>query len=273
MSRTGAKSLLLLALNLVVTVLFLACGNTIVPIKDPDACKLQVVDMTILASPRINVTDRGEARPVQVRVYQLASDTRLNNVDFQEMWKDDKKALGEDLIKVQEFPVYPDSRTDVRFERDTKALFVAVMAIFRSPKGRSWYTLFELPPAPGNGNCYAKLCKDGLCEDAGPQLNPKFSVWIDGSRVDEGSDKLENYPKPGRAQHIGEMPESPGLSPGAPTATARERPAGPGTPEMPTVPTVPTGPTLPTAPSAPSAPAVPSAPSAPTAPAPPGGAK
>lgn len=269
MSRAGARGLVLLALNLVVMALFLACGNTIVPIKEPDTCKLQIVDMTILASPRINVTERGDARPVQVRVYQLASDTRLNHADFHEMWKDDKKALGEDLLKVQEFPVYPDSRTDVRFERDSKALFVVVMAIFRAPKGRSWYTAFELPPAPGNGNCYAKVCKDGLCEDAGPQLNPKFAVWIDGSRVDDGTDKLENYPKPGRAQHVGESPEAPDPSPGAPAATVRERPAGPGTPEVPTVPTVPTGATLPSAPPSPSMPSAPSAPgAAPAAPGP-----
>lgn len=254
---------------MIATAIFLACGNTVVPIKEPDNCKLQIVDMAILASPRINTTEKGEPRPVQVRVYQLASDTRLNHADFQEMWKDDKKALGEDLLKVQEFPVYPDSRSDVRFERDSKALFVAVMAIFRSPKGRSWYTLFELPPAPGNGNCYAKVCKDGLCADSGPQLNPHFTVWIDGSRVDEGEDKLESYPKPGKSQHIGEEPApSVDPSPGAPAATARERPAGPGTPSMPEVPTVPTAPQAPAAPSAPAGPAAPpAAPNAPTAPA------
>ena len=120
----------------------LACGQTVLPIKEPDACKLQIVDMSILASPRINSTEAGEGRPVQTKVYQLASDVRLNNADFMDVFKDDKKALGEDLIKVQEFPVYPDSRSDIRFERDEKALYLAVGSIFRSPKGRSWYTLF-----------------------------------------------------------------------------------------------------------------------------------
>ena len=180
----------------------LACGQTVLPIKEPDACKLQIVDMSILASPRINATEAGEGRPVQTKVYQLASDVRLNNADFMDVFKDDKKALGEDLIKVQEFPVYPDSRSDIRFERDEKALYLAVVSIFRSPKGRSWYTLFELPPAPGKGNCYLKVCKDGNCNDAGPQLNPHYVVWIDGTRVDSGEDRLEEYPAPGRFQRV-----------------------------------------------------------------------
>ena len=180
----------------------LACGQTIVPIKEPDSCKLQIVDMSILASPRINLTEDGDPRPVQTRVYQLASDVRLNNTDFLDLYADDKKALGEDLVKVQEFPVYPDSRSDIRFERDEKALYVAVVSIFRSPKGRSWYTLFELPPAPGKGNCYLKVCKDGQCKDAGPQLNPHYVVWIDGTSVDNGEDRLEDYPTPGRFQRV-----------------------------------------------------------------------
>lgn len=180
----------------------IACSPTIVPVKEPDNCKLQVVDMTILASPRINPTEKGEPRPVQTRIYQLSTDARLHNADFLEIWKDDKKALGESLIKVEELPVYPDSRTDLKFERDEKALFIAVVSIFRSPKGRSWFTLFELPPPPGKGNCYLKLCKDGQCKDAGPELNPHFVVWIDGTRVDTGEDKLEDYPNPGKYQRV-----------------------------------------------------------------------
>jgi type VI secretion system protein VasD len=240
-TRRGVGRLLLLALLVVTFALgAFACGQTsIVPIKEPDACKLQLVDMTILASPRINLTEAGQARPVQVRVYQLASDVKLNNADFMDIWKDDKKALGEDLMKVQEFPVYPDSRTDVHFERDEKALIIAVVAIFRSPKGRSWYSTWELPPAPGKGNCYSKDCKDGNCEDAGPKLNPRFVAWIDGTRVDTGEDKLEAYPSPGRHQDFSAPPAVPTLPdmPAAPT-----EPAGPA---LPAAPTLPTGPALP----------------------------
>jgi type VI secretion system protein VasD len=180
-----------------------ACGQTIVPVKEPDNCKLQVVNLAILASPRINLANNGEARPVQVRIYQLATDVRLNNASFEQVWKDDKNTLKDDLIKVEELSVYPDSRTDIKFERDEKAQMLAAVALFRTPKGRSWYTVLELPPAPGKGACTAN-CPSGDCADAGttPQLNPHFVIWVDGSKIDEGSDRLEDYPEVGRRQEV-----------------------------------------------------------------------
>lgn len=216
----GRKTFERLALVVLVAIacsVGLACGAQVLPIKEPDACKLQIVDMSIIASPRINPTEAGEGRPVQTRVYQLSSDVRLNNADFMDVFADDKKALGDDLVKVQEFPVYPDSRSDIRFERDEKAMYLAVVSLFRSPKGRAWYTLFDLPPPPGKGNCYLKVCKDGQCTDAGPNLNPHYVVWIDGTRVDSGEDKLEDYPAPGRFQRV----------------LAPMRPAGSGKPSAP----------------------------------------
>ena len=205
----------------------IACGQTIVPVKEPDSCKLQIVDMSILTGPKVNATESGEGRPVQTRVYQLASDIRLNNADFMDVFTDDKKALADDIVKVQEFPSFPDSRQDIRFERDEKALYVAVVSLFRSPKGRSWYTLFELPPAPGKGNCYLKVCKEGNCRDSGPQLNPHYVVWIDGTRVDTGEDHLDDYPVAGRFQRVlSPLPEQsgPGIPGGRPVATATAAP-------------------------------------------------
>jgi type VI secretion system protein VasD len=179
------------------SVLGIACSQPVPP-KEPEACKLQRVSMTIIASPRINQADNGDARPVQVRIYQLATDVRLNNASFHDVWKDDKTALKDDLVKNEELSVYPDSRTDITFERDEKAMTIGAVALFRNPKGRSWYTTFELPPSPGKGSCGQQTCPDGGCPDAGPKLNPVYVVWIDGSRVDEGSDHIDDYPQSGR---------------------------------------------------------------------------
>jgi len=182
---------------------FMACVQTAAPPKEPEACKLQLVNMTILSSPRINLTDNGEARPVQLRIYQLATDIRINNSDFQDVWKQEKTSLQEDLIKSEELSIYPDSRTDIQFERDEKAMVIGAVALFRNPKGRTWYTTLELPPSPGKGACAAAACRDGDCADGGgPKPNPHFVVWVDGSKVDEGSDHVDEYPKSGRKTEL-----------------------------------------------------------------------
>ena len=215
----------------------LGCSTVVAAPKEPEPCKLQVVNMAILASPRINTTDQGDARPVQLRIYQLTTDVRLNNASFTQVWKDDKGILKDDLIKSEELSIYPDTRTDIRFERDEKALVIAAVALFREPKGRSWFMTMELPPPPTKGSCGQKD------QDGGSLLNPKYSVWIDQSRVDEGSDHLDDYPNPGRRRDLSltfDRSDDPGaglqLRTGASPADGQ-----PSLPTMPTAPTTPNG--------------------------------
>lgn len=210
------------AVSAVVALVGSACGQTAAPPKEPEGCKIQMVDLTILASGRINPTELGEARPVQVRLYQLANETRLERATFQSVWKDDKAALEGDLIKSEELSVYPASRTDITFERDEKAMVIAAVALFRTPRGRSWYTTFELPPAPGKGAC-GPTCPNGECADAGPKTNPHFIVWMDGTRVDEGSDHIDEYPRKGRNVEMHVPFTEPSNAPPPPVSTPAGR--------------------------------------------------
>lgn len=181
-----------------------ACSSspTILPVKEAQGCTLQIVGVTVIASKQINPAPDGAPRPVQVRLYQLKTDTRMLNASFDRIWKDDKGTLQDDLVKVDEFPVYPDSRTEVKFERDPAALYVVGVALFREPKGRNWWTEFELPPAPGKGTCgvVEPKCNGPNCPQEGgaPVLAPRYAIWIDGTRVDDGSDHLDEYPDPNR---------------------------------------------------------------------------
>jgi type VI secretion system VasD/TssJ family lipoprotein len=175
-----------------------ACSsNQILPIKEPDKCTLQIIGVSVISSPRINPSESGCPRPVQLRLYQLKSDAHLLNASFQEVWKDDKKTFGDDLVSVQEISVYPDTRQELKFERSPDALILAAVALFRNPKGKNWFYTWELPPAPGKGDCGMPKCTSEECADAGkepPNLNPKFAVWLDESRVDEGEDHLDEHP-------------------------------------------------------------------------------
>jgi type VI secretion system protein VasD len=229
----------------------LACSSgTPVIVQPPKSCTLQIVGMTIIASPKINPEEDGSPRPVQLRLYQLKTDTRLLNASFEQVWKDDKGTLQDDLMKVDEFPVYPDTRTEVKFERDPAALFVVGVALFRNPKGHTWWTEFELPPAPGKGDCMFPdpKCSGPDCQkEAGaPPLAPHFSIWIDESRIDDGADHLDEYPDATRIRQLYLRFQSPGGQPGL------------GAPSLPSTPSVPTAPSLPSTPSTPTMPSTPS---------------
>lgn len=176
---------------LLIPVLLAAAGcggkETILPVKEEKKCEVQVVSLSVVASPTLNPTVDGETRPVQLRIYQLKDDVKLQAATFEQIWKEDAAVLGQDIVKKDEVFVYPNTRTDVKFERDPAASYIVGAALFRNPKGRSWYLSFELPPPPGKGNCLVPGCEDGKC---GPNLNPKFSLWVDATRVDDGADHL-----------------------------------------------------------------------------------
>jgi type VI secretion system protein VasD len=175
-----------------------ACSSSQTPAREPQACTQQIVGMTVIASPKINPSETGAARPVQVRLYQLKTDTRILNASFEQIWKEDKATLQDDLVKVEEFPVYPFTRAEVKFERDSSALFLVAVALFRNPRGRTWWTEFELPSPPGKGNCMmpSPKCAGPDCQlEAGPPpLAPHFALWIDETRIDDGADHLDEYP-------------------------------------------------------------------------------
>ena len=218
-SRVLATGALLLA----------GCGGpTILPVKEGKKCEIQVVSLAVVASSLINPTIDGEPRPVQMRIYQLKDDVHLQSATFEQIWKEDQTVLGPDVIKKDELFVYPNTRTDVKFDRDPTASFIVGAALFRNPKGRSWYVSFELPPAPGKGDCLAAgnpACEDGIC---GSNANPKFSMWVDATRVDDGADHLGDVTDGRRirvvtlSKPVAQPAASPSAAPKAPNEAKKE---------------------------------------------------
>jgi type VI secretion system protein VasD len=169
-----------------------ACSKQAAP-EAPEACDRQVVTAAVISTPFINLAESGDARPVQIRLYQLKNDVAFRNATFDEVWKGDEAKLGEDLLDRQEFPVYPNSRKVVEFERNPEAQYVVAAALFRTPLGKQWFTTFELPPPPGQEACGAK-CTDGKCAEEA-DLNPKLYIRVDGTRINDGSDWADFIPE------------------------------------------------------------------------------
>jgi type VI secretion system protein VasD len=170
-----------------------SCSSSGPAPKEPEKCKVQALTGAIIASPHINPTIEGDPRPVQLRLYQLKSDTSFLNASFEQVWQDDKTALGDSLVKVEELSVYPNTRVAFKFERNDAAQFLTAAALFREPKGRTWFASFELPPPPSAGSCGAKS-KEGEA-DAGTKPDYRIYIWLDGTTVQDGADHADEFPE------------------------------------------------------------------------------
>lgn len=163
------------------------------PVEEAAVCDRQVLTAAIISTELINPTEEGQPRPVQLRLYQLKNDVGFRNASFDQVWKEDEAKLGPDLLDRQQFPVYPNARQKVDFERNPEAQYVVAAGLFRNAKGKQWFTVFELPPVPGQEACGAS-CPDGECAEP-VELNPKLYVRVDGTRVSDGSDWADYVPE------------------------------------------------------------------------------
>jgi type VI secretion system protein VasD len=181
-----------------VALLASACGGAVPAAKAPEKCPAQSITVSVLSSPAINRTPEGEPRPVVVRLYQLKADARLYNASFDRVWKDDKATLADDVVASQEVEVYPGTRTDVKFERPPTVNHIAGVALFSNPTGHAWFASLDLAPVPEPGKCGAPCpAGDEECESSHVQA-PHFVYYVDGSKIDEGIEHLDDYPAAGR---------------------------------------------------------------------------
>jgi len=135
-------------------------GCVSVPPQAPKPCDVQMVTLNIYAADNINPNERGNPRPVVVRLYQLKNDVRMENATYDEILLKDKDTLGDDLAKVDEVEVFPNDLVQVKFERPKEASVLAGVALFHSPKGTSWKTFYAFPPTPAEGASCGAAAKD-----------------------------------------------------------------------------------------------------------------
>jgi type VI secretion system protein VasD len=231
-----------------------AC-STPVPPEVPKPCDVQIVTLDLYAADNINPNERGNPRPVVVRLYQLKDSVRMQNAQYDDILLADKATLEDDLLKRDELEVYPNDLVEVKFQRIKEASTLAGVALFHGPKGQSWKTFYEFPLPPGEVAC------GGRKADAGkPEPDPRTAFFIEGSMIDNGSQLDESmFPNAHAVRRVNlpkgtTGPESAGGAPslpgGGPSLPGAPQAPGINTPQAPNVntPQVPS-PSLPQAPS------------------------
>lgn len=168
---------------------FLGIGACTAPAPEPkvakkEACPPVATRIALDASDRSNATPDGSGRPVQLRVYQLGTDTKLRAATFEEIWQKDKEVLATDLKSVAEYTVYPGKSQEIPVARNPDANFLGLVALFREPKGTDWYVTYELTSPPKTPPCAKSMT---------------IPVYIDKMHIQDGEGRGDSAESPAGA--------------------------------------------------------------------------
>ncbi|MCS6781196.1 MAG: type VI secretion system lipoprotein TssJ [Geminicoccaceae bacterium] len=104
-----------------------------------------VVSLTLKASPDVNPDAAGTAKPVRVRILQLATGHGLPQLDFHALDKDPEKALGRDLKGMEELVLAPGGTRVWRAELPEEVGVVGVVAAYQRTGAVDWRAWREVP--------------------------------------------------------------------------------------------------------------------------------
>jgi len=88
------------------------------------------------------------------------------------VWQSDVALLGSDLVKADEYTLFPGESKLAKVEPTNDAMTVAVVALFREPTGKTWFRVYDLDPPRKTPPC--------------PTEDPRLPVWLDGMQVEDG---------------------------------------------------------------------------------------
>jgi type VI secretion system protein VasD len=204
--------------------------------KVPEPCDTQVVTLDIYGSEDLNASEAGRPRPVVVRLYQLATDMRMQNAKYDDILFKDAETLKTDLMKVDEVELFPNDLVRVVFERIPEATILAGAAMVRDPQGHSWKTYYEFPPMPNEKESCKKKEEGEEEKKEEPQAFPKTEFYVVERKIDNGSQFDQSmFPNATPIRAIDLPKRSAGTESfaqaGAPAPGGAGRPAPPGRPQ------------------------------------------
>lgn len=151
--------------------------------------------LLVQTGERLNPDADGRSLPTRVRVYQLRSTASLEAASFEEVWHAPEETLGEELLEGTELTVFPASETARPVEPNPDARYIAAVAIFREPAGRSWSSVFVLPVDPPS----CQPPEEGLPE-------ARVIVALEGSRVSVRGQVLGAETEDGEERGLPDLP-------------------------------------------------------------------
>jgi type VI secretion system VasD/TssJ family lipoprotein len=116
-------------------------------LKEVKPCEeAEKLTLILDGAPNLNRGPDGQPLSTVVRIYQLKSVQRIQNISLDELIRSEKDALADDLLDTKEVTLAPLARIFPELPRKPEATHVAIAAFFRRPTGSSWRALAALPP-------------------------------------------------------------------------------------------------------------------------------
>lgn len=105
---------------------------------DPPAPPPTSVELTLLASERLNPTVAGQSAPLRIKLYQLKNTATFERADFFALFDAASATLGADLIEEQELLIRPGETRTLQRELDDASAHLGVVAGFRDLDRAVW---------------------------------------------------------------------------------------------------------------------------------------
>jgi type VI secretion system protein VasD len=105
-----------------------------------------VVALTLTATTDVNPTPSGQAAPVVLRVYQLASTAGFNSAQFFDLFNQDQATLKTDLIKRDDVTLAPGQTRTLTLTPSDQVTSIGVFAGYRDYQNARWRVSFDVTP-------------------------------------------------------------------------------------------------------------------------------
>ena len=97
-----------------------------------------VLDLTVKGGPNQNPDSAGQAAPVVVHLYQLASTSKFEQADVFALTENESATLGTDLLGSESFPLAPSEQHVVKHELKKGTQALGVVVLFREIDHAKW---------------------------------------------------------------------------------------------------------------------------------------
>ncbi|MCA8253244.1 type VI secretion system lipoprotein TssJ [Burkholderia sp. AU31624] len=106
--------------------------------------QVKVLDVDLAARAALNPDDLGRPTSVAVRVYQLKDRKTFDGVSYDDLLKNDKIALAQDIRAAMAVVLNPAASASLSQPMQADTKYVAVVAFFRNPgNGDGWKYVIE----------------------------------------------------------------------------------------------------------------------------------